>query len=224
MDNCKCIKIESCAKEDRDYTFGKSCKFGFVRCCANQTQSEDKQPQGSSLLETVATTLGWSKSNTESVDSSKDIVEEKGLDIVLEDNDEEKKHENEDGPVFGLLYPLIPSVLKTTFYETPKVQNSTSNSSQLSTTTTTTTTTSTTTTTTTTTSTPAPKQISVAEKRKIDVNREKLSQRERYIQYRRYLEAKRRHMEHQRNQSSLLGQINSFFAQTRQEMERLIFG
>lgn len=226
IDNCKCIKIDSCPKDDRDYTFGKSCKFGSVRCCAKETQSkEDNEPQSSSLLETVATTLGWSKS--ESNETLKDIVEEKGLDIVLENNDEDKEHQNEEGPVFGLLYPLIPSVLKNTFYDTAKVQkmeNVTSNSSSTTTTTTVSTTT-TKSTTTTTASTMSPKQLSVAENRKIDViNREKLSQRERYMQYRRYLEAKRRYMEHQRNQSSFLGKINSFFTQTRHEMERLLFG
>ncbi len=36
-DICSCVPSGDCIPENMEFTFGKSCKFGSVRCCAKET-------------------------------------------------------------------------------------------------------------------------------------------------------------------------------------------
>lgn len=42
-DRCKCIERSQCPEEKMDFTFGKSCQLGTVRCC-NHELVQEKQP------------------------------------------------------------------------------------------------------------------------------------------------------------------------------------
>ena len=85
-DPCSCVRDKDCTPDRMDFTFGKSCSFGFVRCCPLEDTSEKEEDEV--------------------------LLEETVITVVQEEEEEEKEghHDNQDDSrVVGLPYQIVPS-------------------------------------------------------------------------------------------------------------------
>ena len=58
---CECVESSECRTDKVDFSFGKSCGFGFVRCCDDgiirEQQSEDVSGKDNAVVEEITTVL-----------------------------------------------------------------------------------------------------------------------------------------------------------------------
>ena len=82
-DRCKCIERSQCPEEKMDFTFGKSCQLGTVRCCNHEIVQEKQEIVQESLPNvpyTFTSTAATPKeivlpTNTNSENIKKEILE-----------------------------------------------------------------------------------------------------------------------------------------------------
>ena len=58
---CACVESSECRTDKVDFSFGKSCGFGFVRCChegiIREQQTEDVSGKDNAVVEEITTVL-----------------------------------------------------------------------------------------------------------------------------------------------------------------------
>ena len=116
-DSCSCVENPRCPQDNQDFTFGKSCSFGYVRCCLRP---------GDKLIDVETDAL------EEPEEDHEGLMETAVIDHSVSEQTEEE--EDEKRPTVDLPIPLVP-VEETTSTTTIRVPTTTTTTTTSSTTT-----------------------------------------------------------------------------------------